>query len=146
MEYVFDYSEVEKEQKKFDPIEDGDYDGIVEEAKVDTNQKGNKYINVKIRLNNKRILFDRLNVESENGIAVEIAMKKFKSMVYFGIDNPQAKFSTFEQMAMTLKDTPVKVYYKNKGKDDRGYDKFSLTYKKTDMKKTAQPVKAGAIY
>jgi hypothetical protein len=146
MEYVFDYSEVEKEQKKFEPIDDGDYEGVVESAKVETNAKGNKFINVKLRLGNKRVVFDRLNVESENGVAIDIAMKKFKSMVYFGIENPPAKFSTFEQMAGVLQDTPVLVYYKNKGKDDRGYDRFSLTYKKTANKKKAGTVKAGAVY
>lgn len=144
MELNFDYSEVEKEQKKFEPLADGDYEGVVDEAKVEINKKGNKYINVKLRLQNKRVLFDRLNVESENATATEIAMKKFKSIVYFGIDNPQSKFSTFEQMAAVLKDTPVKLYYKNKGKDDNGYDRFSITYKKPDMKKTV--TKGGVSY
>lgn len=146
MDFNFNYNDIEKEEKNFEPIQDGDYDAVIEKSEIALTQKGHKTIKVQLRLNNKRVVFDRLNFESENATAKEIALKKFKSIVFFGIDNPQSKFATIEQMASYLSGTPVKIYYKNKGKDERGYDKFSVTYKQGSAKISKTTAKGGVAY
>jgi hypothetical protein len=135
-------------KKEFSPIPTGNYAGTVDTAEVKTTAAGNRYINIKIKLENNRVVFDRLNFEGTNQTAKDIAVKKFQSIVFFGIENPVAKFKALEEMASYIKGTPVKIYYADKGKDERGYDKFSITYKDGVIKRTAvsTPAASKTVY
>ena len=133
--------------RDFEPLETGDYTGTVEKAEVTTNQQGQKLIKVQLRLNNKRVVFDRLNFEAQNPTAKKIALEKFQSICYYGVNKPQSKFATIDQMAAYIRGVPVHIHYKNKGKDESGkYDRADVYYKPCAEKATKAAPAAGSLY
>ena len=148
--YDFDMSQPPQtttgEKKEFAPLETGEYNGVIEKTEVKTSQKGEKYINVQLRLDNKRVVFDRLSFEAQNPTAKKIAHEKFQSICFFGIEKPQAKFKSLDEMASYIAKTPVKIYYSNKGKDETGrFDRFNISYKNGITKTTkSQPTTSKA--
>lgn len=148
--FDFDFSKAPEgtgAKKEFEPLPTGEYKGTIDSAEVKSGKSG-RYINVKLKLDNKRVVFDRLNFESQNQTAKEIATKKFQSIVFFGINSPVSKFKSLDEMASYIQGTPIHIYYVNKGKNEAGYDMSSISYKNgvTKITKTAQPVKASSVY
>jgi hypothetical protein len=129
-------------------IKDGLYDGVIDAAAVKKSQSGNNYLALSIKLANGLQVRENLNLEHATPDVKKIAVDKVQSIIAFGVDKPDAKFSNIDAVAAYLKGIPVRVFYKGKGMNDHGYPVYSLTFKplEADKKiaKASQP--AASIY
>ena len=125
-------------------IDDGTYDGTIEFTEVKPSQAGHRYVNLKIKLGNGAAIRENLNLEHPNGDVKRIAQEKAQAIIAYGINQPEAKFTTIESLASYLKGTPVRVFYKNKGTDEKGYAKYSLTFKPIEQDRKAVKSTASA--
>jgi hypothetical protein len=141
--FNFDYENVSTGMVAADLV-DGTYDGIVEASELKDSKAGDKFINLKIKLVNGAMVYERLNLENKSPKAKEIAQQKVQSIIAFGVEKPEAKFTDIAQVAGYLKGIPVRVFYKNKGMDERGYAQYSLTFKPLDAGKKVAKAAAGA--
>jgi hypothetical protein len=123
----FDYNDLGTQSGTL--LADGIYDGAVESAEAKTSATGNKMIVVKFKRANGHTVTERLNLGHAKPEVQKIAQQKVQAIIAYGVNQPSAQFGTFEQLAAYLKAVPVKIYYKGKGLDDKGYPNYSLTFK-----------------
>ncbi|MBO1361802.1 DUF669 domain-containing protein [Acetobacter sacchari] len=111
----------------FELLPDGEYEGEIESAESKPTTKGGTMIALKIRLHNRRVVFDNLNVECGNQQAEQIALRQMKTIADFNNVNIQAD-EDFEGLSVIAvigtqkgtggyRDRNVVKYYK--GKEDR---------------------------
>jgi hypothetical protein len=117
--------------KPMEPLADGEYDGVIDDATVATSQATNtQYIKMKLKTKpGNRVVFENLSLLSQNPKAVSIAHGKLADICKYGIESGKDSFHTLDEIAAHIKGAPIRFYYKNSGKDAKGYDRHSVTFK-----------------
>jgi len=67
----------------FELLPDGEYEGDIESAESKPTHSGGTMIALKIRLDNRRVVFDNLNVECANDTAQEIALRQMQTIANY---------------------------------------------------------------
>jgi hypothetical protein len=117
-------------------LADGTYDGIIDAVEIKKTKAGNgHYLNVKMKLGQAGILFEKINIDNPNEKAVDIAQKTVKSILAYGVDGASLKFNTLEGLADYMTGVPVRIKYENK-EPENGYARHSLSFRPVDMKAT----------
>ncbi|WP_029604415.1 DUF669 domain-containing protein [Kozakia baliensis] len=122
----FDRSADYGSNEEFELLPDGDYEGEIESAESKATRSGGTMIALKIRLDNRRVVFDNLNVECANETAQNIALRQLQTIANYNNVTPNSE-EDLEGLRILAaigtqkgkdgyKDRNVVKYYK--GKDD----------------------------
>lgn len=128
------------------PIPDGKYSGKIEKTDVFTTKDGHKGVKLEIRLQNNRMVFERLNFEHPK--TKEISVTSLKKILHAALTAPPKTLTTTKEIADMLKGLPVYIQVKQKGEDDKGYMKYGLYFQKLPdpaLKVTKGAAPAGGV-
>ena len=111
---------------EFLPIPNGKYEGTITYAEPAKSAAGHGYIRAQIDLKDGIKHFFTLNLEHPK--AKEIAITELTRIFVYGYKNPPEKLETLKDIAAALTGTPVHVFIKQKGENEKGYMQYTTRF------------------
>lgn len=140
---IFDFNKGKEQVANEGTVPEGTYEGKVIESKLMTTKLNHKQVVLKIKTSGGIV---RLSLNLEHPAAKDIAHKDLFKLLVNGYKNPPMKLETFEDVAKTLIQLPVKLKITHLGENKDGYTDYRIMILERDEASKVNYSVAGSAF